>query len=56
MLQRIGLIFLHNIVVVSNYFYFQAFLDEFTKWSRINPDKAKIPTAGDTQGLVKSFY
>ncbi|XP_073889415.1 protein mono-ADP-ribosyltransferase PARP15 isoform X4 [Macaca fascicularis] len=30
----------------------QAFLDEFTKWSRINPDKAKIPTAGDTQGVV----
>ncbi|XP_011826952.1 PREDICTED: poly [ADP-ribose] polymerase 15 isoform X1 [Mandrillus leucophaeus] len=52
MLQRIGLIFLHNIVVVSNYFYFQAFLDEFTKWSRINPDKARIPTAGDTQGVV----
>ncbi|XP_011806191.1 PREDICTED: poly [ADP-ribose] polymerase 15 isoform X1 [Colobus angolensis palliatus] len=30
----------------------QAFLDEFTKWSRINPNKARIPTAGDTQGVV----
>uniref|UniRef100_A0A2K5N5R6 Poly [ADP-ribose] polymerase n=1 Tax=Cercocebus atys TaxID=9531 RepID=A0A2K5N5R6_CERAT len=30
----------------------QAFLDEFTKWSRINPDKARITTAGDTQGVV----
>ncbi|XP_033066912.1 protein mono-ADP-ribosyltransferase PARP15 isoform X2 [Trachypithecus francoisi] len=30
----------------------QAFLDEFTKWSRINPSKARIPTAGDTQGVV----
>ncbi|XP_063662251.1 protein mono-ADP-ribosyltransferase PARP15 isoform X19 [Pan troglodytes] len=52
MLQRIGLIFLHNIVVVSNCFYFQAFLDEFTNWSRINPNKARIPMAGDTQGVV----
>ncbi|XP_032123598.1 protein mono-ADP-ribosyltransferase PARP15 isoform X3 [Sapajus apella] len=28
----------------------QAFLDEFTKWSRRNPNKARIPMAGDTQG------
>uniref|UniRef100_A0A5F4VR26 Poly [ADP-ribose] polymerase n=1 Tax=Callithrix jacchus TaxID=9483 RepID=A0A5F4VR26_CALJA len=50
MLQRIGLIFLHDIVVVSNCFYFQAFLDEFAKWSRRNPNKARIPMAGDSQG------
>ncbi|XP_008948745.2 protein mono-ADP-ribosyltransferase PARP15 isoform X3 [Pan paniscus] len=30
----------------------QAFLDEFTNWSRINPNKARIPMAGDTQGVV----
>ncbi|XP_017363674.1 protein mono-ADP-ribosyltransferase PARP15 isoform X3 [Cebus imitator] len=29
---------------------YQAFLDEFTKWSRRNPNKARIPMAGDTQG------
>uniref|UniRef100_H2P9K0 Poly [ADP-ribose] polymerase n=1 Tax=Pongo abelii TaxID=9601 RepID=H2P9K0_PONAB len=30
----------------------QAFLGEFTNWSRINPNKARIPMAGDTQGVV----
>ncbi|XP_074260354.1 protein mono-ADP-ribosyltransferase PARP15 isoform X2 [Saimiri boliviensis] len=30
----------------------QAFLDEFTKWSRRNPNKARIPVAGDTQGTL----
>uniref|UniRef100_A0ABI7Z442 Poly [ADP-ribose] polymerase n=1 Tax=Felis catus TaxID=9685 RepID=A0ABI7Z442_FELCA len=54
MLQRIGLIFLQDIVVVGNYFYFQAFLDEFTKWSRGNPDKDRILMAGDGQGIVKT--
>nr|XP_021529654.1 poly [ADP-ribose] polymerase 15 isoform X5 [Aotus nancymaae] len=28
----------------------QTFLDEFTKWSRRNPNKARIPMAGDSQG------
>ncbi|XP_008980587.1 protein mono-ADP-ribosyltransferase PARP15 [Callithrix jacchus] len=29
---------------------YQAFLDEFAKWSRRNPNKARIPMAGDSQG------
>ncbi|XP_012331628.1 protein mono-ADP-ribosyltransferase PARP15 isoform X2 [Aotus nancymaae] len=29
---------------------YQTFLDEFTKWSRRNPNKARIPMAGDSQG------
>uniref|UniRef100_A0ABI7Z5M9 Poly [ADP-ribose] polymerase n=1 Tax=Felis catus TaxID=9685 RepID=A0ABI7Z5M9_FELCA len=32
----------------------QAFLDEFTKWSRGNPDKDRILMAGDGQGIVKT--
>ncbi|GAB5576494.1 protein mono-ADP-ribosyltransferase PARP15 [Prionailurus iriomotensis] len=32
----------------------QAFLDEFTKWSRGNPDKDRILMAGDGQGIFKT--
>uniref|UniRef100_A0A8C7BAU1 Poly [ADP-ribose] polymerase n=1 Tax=Neovison vison TaxID=452646 RepID=A0A8C7BAU1_NEOVI len=51
-LQRIGLIYLHNIVIISNYisFYFQAFLDEFTKGLYGNPNKDRILTTEGNQG------
>uniref|UniRef100_A0A8C6ELY4 Poly [ADP-ribose] polymerase n=1 Tax=Microcebus murinus TaxID=30608 RepID=A0A8C6ELY4_MICMU len=52
MIQRIGLIFLRNIIVVNNCFYFQAFVDAFSRWSSRNPNKDKILKAGDTQGVI----
>uniref|UniRef100_A0A8C8Z0Z5 Poly [ADP-ribose] polymerase n=1 Tax=Prolemur simus TaxID=1328070 RepID=A0A8C8Z0Z5_PROSS len=52
MIQRIGLIFLQNMIVVNNCFYFQAFLGEFSRWSSRNPNKDKILKAGDTPGVI----
>uniref|UniRef100_A0A673T7E0 Poly [ADP-ribose] polymerase n=1 Tax=Suricata suricatta TaxID=37032 RepID=A0A673T7E0_SURSU len=55
-LQRFGLIFLQNIVLVGNCFYFQAFLDEFTKWLRGNPNKDKILMSGSGQGIFETLF
>ncbi|XP_045396102.1 LOW QUALITY PROTEIN: protein mono-ADP-ribosyltransferase PARP15-like [Lemur catta] len=52
MIQRTGLMFLQNMIVVNNCFYFQAFLGEFSRWSSRNPNKDKILKAGDTPGVI----
>uniref|UniRef100_G1LE19 Poly [ADP-ribose] polymerase n=1 Tax=Ailuropoda melanoleuca TaxID=9646 RepID=G1LE19_AILME len=55
LLRRIGLIYLQNVVVVSNRisFYFQAFLGEFTKQLCGNPNQDRILMAGGNQGTFR---